>query len=84
MNCCSSPGVPPLRNSAPGNVRSVWLMAYSSAWRIHLTSNAICATGRQFLDWSADESPPVPMLKVRRRLGHGTGNLEPQNPLGSR
>ena len=22
--------------------------------RVHLTSNAICATGRQFLDWSAD------------------------------
>ena len=22
--------------------------------RTHLTSNAICATGRQFLDWSAD------------------------------
>jgi hypothetical protein len=37
-----------------------WLRAHRLAYglllclRTHLTSNAICATGRQFLDWSAD------------------------------
>lgn len=32
------------------------LLAYGllTCLRTHLTSNAICATGRQFLDWSAD------------------------------
>jgi hypothetical protein len=37
-----------------------WLRAQRLAYglltclRTHLTSNAICAMGRQFLDWSAD------------------------------
>ena len=53
MNCCG-PGTPSSRNNAPGNVHSGWLMVCSLCLRTHLTSNAICATGRQFLDWSAD------------------------------
>jgi len=40
--------------------RRTWQRAHRLAYglllclRTHLTSNAICATGRQFLDWSAD------------------------------
>jgi hypothetical protein len=48
----------PWRSAFPQ--QRTWLRAQRLAYglltclRTHLTSNAICATGRQFLDWSAD------------------------------
>jgi hypothetical protein len=46
------------RKSAPSSERAAWCSVWSClvvSVRMHLTSNAICATGRQFVDWTADD-----------------------------